>query len=139
MHSGEYQTAKQFLLYVAGRVYGEAAVPEMSSFISDLENRRMALARKSVAMGLADIFAATAMWPSKTRSTLDKELASISLPTFSEMRIKHWSKYKTIVTRGKIRNEDEFYMVKAIFEDTEEGSPEDRSVMARMLSDYEQV
>jgi len=49
----------------------------------------------------------------KDLAKLDKKLEELNLPSLSNMRVKGYRELLTILSRNKIRNEDEWYVVKS--------------------------
>ncbi|TIQ16768.1 MAG: hypothetical protein E5X51_33550 [Mesorhizobium sp.] len=136
----EYVLSKGFLVFMDEYLHRKDAgsgIVDVASVIKSFEEKNMAQARKSVKVGLSDILAETASFDLEKIKGIDRALSGESLPTLSQMRAKHWARYKNAIKRGEIRGEIEYYMIKAIFDDTMVGSPEEREAMSRMLSDYE--
>jgi len=136
----DYKNAKNFVLFMVARLYGHMALPEADTpagQIKKLEAKSASLASKGVAMALSDILTATWRMPSDDVHRLDEELRSAGHPTLSSMRRKHWKRYKTILGRKHIRDEIEYEIIKAMVDDTDEVTEEERLMLQRMLSSYD--
>lgn len=69
---------------------------------------------------------------------LDTALRGAGIVTLTELRRRHSRKYKSILKRGLIRNDTEFYLIKAILDDCADmlAGPE-RDNLASMLLAFE--
>jgi hypothetical protein len=71
-------------------------------------------------------------------SQLDSDLRELGIVTLSELRQRHSRQYKAIRKRGTIRNEGEFYLVKAILEETAPIlDPEELNALNEMIRRFE--
>ena len=69
---------------------------------------------------------------------LDLALAQIGAPSVSQMRRKYLKRYTTILQRGVLKNDDEFYMLKNMLDDPD--LPDDeKSKILPLINDYEGV
>jgi hypothetical protein len=121
----DYEEAKKFLAFIEKRIFGQRRDDTdlwPSEILTQTEQRSTALARKGLSSALNDLLSYTAgLTPSQIKS-LDEELSAKSAWTLSQMRAKYWSRYKRIIKINKIQNDDEYYLIKSILEDTNEGS-----------------
>ena len=98
-------------------------------------NQMMATAPKRVLSGLkmavGDCLESSDHWsPDKVQET-DASMRAAGVVTLSEMRRRYSRRFKAILTRGKIRSEEEYYLVKAIATDTV--PPTEQAVAVRSL------
>ncbi len=70
-------------------------------------------------------------------ATLDAELINRGIITLSEIRRRYSRGYTEVLKRGRIRNDTEFYLLQHVINDPTEKSPEERELLAKLLSDYE--
>jgi len=71
-------------------------------------------------------------------SQLDSELRELGIVTLSELRQRHSRQYRAIRKRGKIKDDSEFYLVKAILEETSPIlEPEERESLNEMMRKFE--
>jgi hypothetical protein len=70
---------------------------------------------------------------------IDRACAAHGVITLSELRRRYSKKFQSILTRGKIRNEAEYYIIKGIVDGhPQEGTPlEEQSKLIGMLMDFE--
>ena len=69
---------------------------------------------------------------------VDITLAANGLLTFSEVRMRYWSKYRAVLKRSAIRNDTEFYLLKGIADDlTIKITDEERAKIGFLLGEYE--
>lgn len=95
--------------------------------------RSPAMARKSLTIGIGDMIEATDWWPADRVAAFDQELERDGLPTLSLLRREFSRKIGRILKRGMIRNEEEYFAIRNVFEATEEGDP----ALGRLLAEYE--
>ena len=70
---------------------------------------------------------------------LDAALKADGVLTLSEVRVRYWRRYKSIVKRGRIRSDLEFRMVVGILADVEASIPkEERALLEKLAHEYEQ-
>ena len=70
---------------------------------------------------------------------LDSTLAEQGIVTLSELRRRYSRQYKTILKRGSIRNETEYYLFKGVLDDgNADITSEERSVLQSLSDSYEQ-
>ena len=68
---------------------------------------------------------------------MDSELRSRGLITLAELRRRYSKDYKKIITRGRIKNETEYYLLRNVLDDPTEKTPEEREMLEKLISDYE--
>jgi hypothetical protein len=138
----DYDLSKRFLIFMDKYLHhrDEKEISNSLSYkISSLEERGASIAKSGVKMAISDILSETSPFNQDMIRKIDSNLSQNSLPTLSSMRVRYWKRYKSIIKRGKIQGLIEYYAIKAIFEDTDEGTSEERDAMRRMLSDYEHI
>jgi hypothetical protein len=71
---------------------------------------------------------------------LDSALRQAGIVTLTELRRRHSRKYKAILKRGSVRNETEYYMVKAVLDDCSESlASEEMEQLGSILLAFEQA
>ena len=68
----------------------------------------------------------------------DAECTARGLVTLSHLRVRYWAKYKTILKRGRIKNETEYYLVAGLANDLTAPIPaSERVSLEQMLNQFE--
>ena len=84
-------------------------------------------------MAIGDIVEMTDHWPNCEIASLDAELTAASLPTLSAIRVQFSKSIRTIVRRGSIRNDEEYYLIR----NAAEIDPERSKVLFGLLEKWE--
>lgn len=69
-------------------------------------------ARRGLVMAIEDCIDMSADLGPETIRAADAELAGKGLPLLSELRLQHSRRLRSILKRGRIRNESEFHLIK---------------------------
>jgi hypothetical protein len=109
----------------------------IEKFINALEEKNSKTAVKGIKIGISDLLAMTSQMQSAEIRKIDDFLASEGSPTLTVMRARHWKKYRSILKRDRIKSDEEYFIIKSICEDTEEGTQVERDAMLAMISAYE--
>jgi len=108
-----YERMRSWLAHLGPEVFPHARPEDDPIKVLDgFAAKSPAIARKSLAIGIADIVDLTGDWSSERVSALDSRLASIGLPTLSEIRTAFSKDVRRIVRRGQIRDEIEYYAIR---------------------------
>jgi hypothetical protein len=94
-----------------------------------------ARARQGLAMMIGDEVEVTADFSPDEVARLDSHLAGLALPTLSEMRLRFMKAVRRIATRGAIRSDDEYFLIRNAVEALVDKS--DAEDFWRLLADYE--
>lgn len=87
---------------------------------------------------LADTLEMTSSRSAEWVKTFDQSCRTAGVKSLSEYRIMQWGKYKKLLERGKINNQEQFYMVSAILSDmTLPFDSIDREKLQEMVYGYE--
>lgn len=84
--------------------------------IEAFEAKSMAMARKSLGMGIGDTVEMTQDLAPQHVREIDASLAALALPTLSEVRARFWTKVRGIMKRGTVRNEGEYHALRNVVE-----------------------
>ncbi|ALM90289.1 hypothetical protein AOR13_1246 [Alteromonas stellipolaris LMG 21856] len=96
-------------------------------------------ALQGLKQAINDTLEDTASWDSNTVSELDEQLRDNGTITLSTLRTRYWSKYKSILKRGKIKNETEYYLIRGLECELDNGIPqEQRTLLAELVRDFEE-
>lgn len=71
-----------------------------------------ARARQGLAMALGDCMEAVATWSPETVAAFNAECASSGLPSLADIQARFWKTIRTILARGHIRSEKEYYALR---------------------------
>ena len=140
----EYDETRRFcrvVLYFqrkAAEHAGEAGAHLLPDDLPDFwrdEKMPFGQARHAVLMLCRDLLEATQNYQREQLAVWDGALASQRAPTLSMMRIKHWKLVPKIVKRGRIRNEEEYYLVKSVV-DSSALSNDEQGKLVELLDRY---
>ncbi|MBL6616954.1 MAG: hypothetical protein ISP49_03950 [Reyranella sp.] len=70
---------------------------------------------------------------------LDEQLRDQGIVTLSELPRRYSKKYASIVKRGRIKNDTEYYLIQNVQGDPTTKTPEERALLERLVTDYEGV
>ena len=108
------------------------------SVLEEFEKESMAKARKGLSLAINDCLEDTAEWPLDAVREFDRILEQDGAATLTELRMKHSGKYRSVLKRGKIRSEVEYYLIKGIVDGMREHVPENElPLLDAILIDYE--
>jgi hypothetical protein len=104
-----------------------------------IEARGWSAALRGMRMAAADTLEMTRDLPRDVVAEADEFLKSRSAATVSLMRVRIWRQIPKILTRGRIRNEEEYYLLVEQLNDvsTTSLSEADRARAERMIAAYE--
>ncbi|PLX96550.1 MAG: hypothetical protein C0622_14680 [Desulfuromonas sp.] len=90
-------------------------------------------------MALNDILECAKDMKPEEISFLDKNLSEKGLPTFTQLSNKKYKKLISIISRGRIKNENEFYLVNDFACDVTEGviTAQEREAVNKLIGDFE--
>jgi hypothetical protein len=115
--------------------------PGLADSLAAEERRSIPQARAQVRMLLQDLLEVTRdLAPDFVRS-VDERFAAAGLPTLSEIRREVWKTIPKVLARGRIRSEEEYYLLVERLNDVSGGdglSPEDRERVGRMVAEFEE-
>jgi len=136
----EYGQLKEFFsVYVARFMNVDRLPPESHPMacLATLEKRSKALARRGLRQAVNDCVEMLSDFDRETVDKFDAELRSLGIVTFSEVRRQYSKNYAKIVKRGRIKNDDEFYLLQNVLNDSTEKTPEERKLLEELISAYE--
>lgn len=136
----EYAQLKDFFsFYVHVRM--EASPPEMLSRALDnleaLEKKSQRMALQGLRQAINDCVEESWHFDPAKVANLDAALINRGIITLSELRRRYSRGYAKILKHGRIKDDTEFYLLRNIINDPTEKSPEERELLAKLLSDYE--
>ena len=105
------------------------------NFLSALEEKKPGLARQSLRMGIGDTLEETQSWSLQQTQTVDVALTAAGLPTLSAVRLEFSKKIASIVRRGKVRSELEYYALRNVVEAMPDA---DRDNAWQLLASFEE-
>ena len=141
MSDDEYQRLKifldrHFLWYV--RKYPTTPAYPPSQFLERIEQTSVADAKRGLKMAVNDFIEVTVDWTPEQVAEADARFAAEGTFTLSEVRRSYSKRYLSLLKRGTIRSETEFYMLRGIVDGggLEPGATEAKLIQA-MLEDFE--
>jgi hypothetical protein len=102
--------------------------------LTAIEGRSPAKARAGLEMAINDSIEEAAGWPDEKIRQLDAALEKQHLPSFTVMRLRFSRQVSSILRRGSIHSEAEYYAVRNAVELFPEN---DRQCLAELLATYE--
>jgi hypothetical protein len=109
------------------------------SRLSGLKGKERSGIRSGVMQGINDLIEMAKEWPEDLRKKADDALATQGYPSMKKLEIQLGKKQKQILKKQKIRNDEEYYIVIEILNDTEAPiSDDERKVLNQLILDYEQ-
>jgi len=108
-------------------------------FIDGLEKKSRTLAKRSLKMGLHDYLAGWIKdFSKKDHDSLNEKLLNENLPSLWKLMSIVNDTTTKVLKRGKIRNIDEWYVIKEFLDDTvSEISDEEREILGKYFLDFE--
>jgi len=137
----EYDELNAFLAYFATKYWGFALDNPIHP--ANVGREMVAQFGKSKALvglrqAINDVIEDSQDFSPAQVSQLDSELRELGIVTLSELRQRHSRQYRAIRKRGKIKDDSEFYLVKAILEETSPIlEPEERESLNEMMRKFE--
>ena len=138
----QYATMKAFLAFYADRYFDLETLPPEKRPIACLEvveKRGMKTALRGLRMAINDCVEASLHFDHAEVTKLDSELRKRGIVTLSELRMRYSKGYARIKKRGRIKNDDEYYLVRNVLDDPTEKAPDERQLLERMIFAYEGV
>ena len=136
----EYARMKEFLSFYVERYF---QVPGLSpdkqplAVLEALEKKSMKMALNGLRQAINDSVEMSLHFDHATVEKLDSELRSRGIVTLSEMRRRYSKSYAKIMKRGRIKSENEFYLLRNVLNDPTEKTPEELKLLEELLSNYE--
>jgi len=114
----EFEELRSFLGYFVDHTAGPLP-PEIHplNVLQDLQRRAPKRAREGLRMAINDCIEVTARWPPEKIAAFDAELRANGLLALSTIRRRFSKRLHSILKRGRIRTEVEYYLVRGAIED----------------------
>ncbi|AMJ74695.1 hypothetical protein AVL57_12435 [Alteromonas stellipolaris] len=138
----EFEELSLFLEFYSTNVSGiqrEDPIHPSNCLVEIVNKFGKSKALQGLKQAINDTLEDTASWDSNTVSELDEQLRDNGTITLSTLRTRYWSKYKSILKRGKIKNETEYYLIRGLECELDNGIPqEQRTLLAELVRDFEE-
>jgi hypothetical protein len=113
-----------------------------TQWLAMLDSPPMGTTRSEVILGMKqginDVLAMAKDWPAEDRKRIDDALVAKGMPSLRKMEARLKKKHQRILARGRIKNDEEFYIVAEILSDSEfDISESDRSKLGKISFTYE--
>lgn len=135
-----YRKEKLLFVTYVEEVLQRGPVSALSALdaLNKMESESAAKARKGLEMALNDIVEATERWTYRAVVEFDKIVRSKGGTSLSEMRTRRSRAYKSLVKKGRIDRDTDYYLVKGVLESASESlAPEALISLRAMLVQYE--
>jgi hypothetical protein len=136
----EFQELAEFLgvffdRYMTGGQPHAAEVHPLTA-LCEITERSPKKALDGLRMAIDDCIDMAAKWPPERVREVDEALQLAGVVTVSELRRRYWRKFRTIVDRGVIVSQSEYYLVKGVTSGSLD-SPEELLLLETLLINYE--
>lgn len=133
----EFEELRSFLGYFVDHTAGPMP-PEIHplNVLEDLQRLAPKRVREGLRMAINDCIETTAAWPVEKIAAFDAELSANGLLTLSTIRRRFSKRLHSILKRGLIRTEVEYYLVRGAIEDPTMTADE-ASTMHNLLTAFE--
>jgi hypothetical protein len=136
----EYAQLRKFFEFYVARYSNVSGLPPEAHPVARLallEGKSKSIARVGLRQAINDcIEESIRLDPADVRK-LDIDLQALGIVTLSEVRRQYDARFARIRDRGEIRNETEYYLVRNILLDRAEKTPEEQSLLTKMIDDFE--
>ena len=106
--------------------------------LESFEKKSMSKARLGLGLALGDTLEDSWHFTPKEVAEIDRDLASRGIVTLSELRRRYSRQFRGVLKRGKIRSEEEYYLVAGILASfTADATDEERRRLDAMVAAYE--
>ena len=116
----EYQALKAFFCAFSARFDNLAQIaPEHHPIfvLEQMEKTSLSHARQGLRMALNDCVEQSLGWAPDRVSEIDRDFLAQGLMSLSQVRLQYSRKYASIVKRGRLRNDEELFLVQGILAD----------------------
>jgi hypothetical protein len=137
MHS--YESLKSFIRIYTETVIDVTVLPEDQRpmhLLAQREKRSMADARRAVRETAADVVSNLAGESAQKLAEFSSRLAAANAPSIASVRAMVSKKLGAAIKRGKLKNEEEFYLVKDLL-DSPSLPDDERRKLEMMLDTFE--
>ena len=98
----------------------------------------MSKARSGLGMAISDTLEMSWDMPTEEVQAIDAEFKTKGILPLSELRRRYSRKFKAVLKRERIRNEEEYYLVAGILASfTGDATEEERERLEALVSDFE--
>jgi hypothetical protein len=129
----KYDRMRSWLASISREVFGPfTAETDPIAALDQLAAKSPAQARQGLAMVVNDLIEATSGWSDSQVAATGQKLSAEQLPTLSEIRGRFSKTVRSVIRRGQIKNEVEYYAVRNAAELTS-----DADQLWKLLAEYE--
>ena len=134
-----YESLKTFIRIYTETIIDVTVLPEDQRpmhLLAQREKRSMAQARSAVRETAADVISNLADESAQTLAEFSARLAAANAPTIASVRAMVSTKLAKVISRGAIKSEEEFYLVKDLL-DSPSLPDDERTKLEIMLDMFE--
>src|SRR5690349_6840476 len=136
----EYVELKEFLSFYADAYLDVVDLPpEMRPLakLAALEKKSAKAALSGLRQAINDCIEMSFHLGSDEVTKLDEQLRKRGIVTLSELRRRYSRKYATIVKRGRIKSDTEYYLIRNVLSDPTSKTTDERELLENLIADYE--
>ena len=137
----QYQSLKKFLNFFSDRFLNVQSVPPENrpiAILEAMEKTAPGRAADGLMMAINDCIEMSSGWGTEKIVVLDAELKNSGIITLTELRHQYSRQYARVVKRGRITNEEEYYLLKGILDgDSLKITDPEKESLIMMLDSYE--
>lgn len=115
----QYQELKRFLDFFSNHFFGlknDTSENKLIAELTKMEKTAPARAAVGLAMMINDCIEMASGWSLEKILGIDAELKNSGIITLSELRRQYSRQYAKVVKRGRINNEEEYFLLKGVLE-----------------------
>lgn len=106
--------------------------------LESFEKKSMSKARLGLGLALGDILEDSWHFSPDEAAEIDRDFASRGIVTLSELRRRNSRQFRSVLKRGKIRSEEEYYLIAGILASfTTDATDDERRRLDGMIAVYE--
>jgi hypothetical protein len=138
----EYAKLKEFLSFYTGRYFNVEGLPPGKRPMANLEileKKSKKTALKGLRQAINDCIEMSFYIDLEEVIKLDQQLRDRGVITLSELRRRYSKKYASIVKRGLINNETEYYLIRNVLGDSTTKTTYECEVLKTLIANYERT
>jgi hypothetical protein len=136
----EYSELKEFLSFYSDRYFNVGSLPPEKRPIANLkalEEKSMKAALNGLHQEINDCIEMSFHLDPEEVDQLDKHLRDRNIVTLSELRRRYSKRYATVVKRGQIKSDTEYYLIRNVLNDPTAKADGESELLQNLVADYE--
>ena len=128
-----------FVVAEAAKMMPTGAEEEYRESLAKLKGKERSGISSGVKQGVNDMLAMSEMWDAEIRRKVDEALKGRNLTPLPQMLIRLKGKQIRVLKRGRIKNDEEYYIVAELLSDLESGlTDKERVELGEVSAAYEE-